>query len=128
MFSKNLEFAIQQLQNQTNNGTAGPLVNNGTAGPLSNNGTAGPLFNNGTINIDSVDVQNAIAWAYQIAAFIYLGGGIAFTFFGAKLVQLLISGLAGLLAAAIPVYFTQTIFGAIGGLIVFGVVAHQMYK
>jgi uncharacterized protein YcfJ len=112
MFSKNLEFAFQQLM-AANTSINPPVI------PV--------VINNGTINIDSADVQNAIAWAYQIAAFIYLGGGIAFTFFGAKLVQLLISGLAGLLAAAIPIYFTQTIYGAIGGLIIFGIVAHQMY-
>ena len=115
MFSKNLEFAIQQLQkiNSTDGSNVPPPTFNGT---------------NVTIpEITSADISAAVIWAQNIAAFIYLGGGIAFTFFGAKLVQLLISGLAGLLFCAIPLYFAQNIFGAIGALIVFGIVAHQVY-
>ncbi len=114
MFGKNLEFAIQQLQAASNT-------------TVVDNTVVVPSYTNGTIDITPEQVSVIVAWAYQIAAFIYLGGGIAFTFFGAKLVQLLISGLAGLLAAALPVYLAQNWFGVIGGLIVFGGVAHQVY-
>jgi hypothetical protein len=114
MFGKNLEFAIQQLQAAANT----PVVDNTNVTPTNTNTTT---------NITTEDIYAAIGWAYQIAAFIYLGGGIAFTFFGAKLVQLLISGLAGLLFAAIPIYLTPTIWGVISGLVVFGLIAHQVY-
>ena len=42
------------------------------------------------------------------AAFVYLGLGLAYTFFGAKFVRAMISLLSGLLAAAVPFIFIGT--------------------
>ena len=42
------------------------------------------------------------------AAFVYLGLGLAYTFFGAKFVRAMISLLSGLLAAAVPFIFIDT--------------------
>lgn len=69
----------------------------------------------------------AFLWAKNIAAFVYLGGGIAFTFFGPKFVELLISGLAGLIFAALPVYFLQNLVGVILAVIIFGGVSYYVF-
>jgi hypothetical protein len=58
-------------------------------------------------------VEAGISFAFQMAAFVYLGLGIAYTFFGALFVQLFISLFTGLVVGAFP-YFLLS--GSTGGL------------
>lgn len=48
------------------------------------------------------------SFAVQFAAFVYLGLGLAYTFFGAKFVALFISLLSGLLVGSIPILINGT--------------------
>lgn len=100
MFSKALELAILTLQAQD------PATNDPAAGTTTdNNSTTG-----GSSIVDQAQQDFAFysSFVVQFAAFVYLGLGLAITFFGAKFVQVFISLLFGLIAGAIPLVIGGT--------------------
>ena len=108
MFSKVLETAILQLQTAAVDG-ANAAADAG-AKPADQSANIDPT--NQTPTDPAADLNNFkdqmayySSFAVQIAAFIYLGLGLAYAFFGAKFVKIFISLLSGLLGAGLPFIF-----------------------
>lgn len=116
MIGKALEMAILQLQ--AANGATGSETNGGTGTPPP---PAAPLTPT-PIPITKEQVEAGLTFALQLAGFIYLGLGIAYTFFGALFVQLFISLFTGLVVGGITFFLFSQSTGALwAGIIVFGV-------
>ena len=126
MISKALEAAILTLQAVADNTTITPdpaSSSNGTSSSghitdgsgASNPNTTNPVLPGGVTTDQIQAISGAIL---TIGAFVYLGLGVAYTFFGAKFVQLFISLLFGLLIGSIPVTIASL---ASGGSISTGV-------
>ena len=105
MFSKVLETAILQLVADGANAAA-------DGGDKPADKSANIESTNQTATIPATDLKNFndqmayySSFAIQIAAFIYLGLGLAYAFFGAKFVKIFISLLSGLLGASLPFIF-----------------------
>ena len=129
MISKALEAAILTLQAVADNTNITPDPTNSNTGSsssdtnapsggnsASNTNTTNPVIPGSVITNEQIQaISGAIL---TIGAFVYLGLGVAYTFFGAKFVQLFISLLFGLLIGSIPVTIA-TVAG--GGTISTGV-------
>lgn len=103
MFSKVLETAILQLQ------TANAPADGGVIAPEQPAiiDPANQTPTNPAADLNNFNDQMAYysSFAVQIAAFIYLGLGLAYAFFGARFVKIFISLLSGLLGAGLPFIF-----------------------
>jgi len=127
MIGKALEMAILQLQAvATETSTNQTVTDNTATNPTANTTLPEEVpptpITPVTPIIPNVDVKTAITFAYQLAAFVYLGLGIAYCFFGALFVQLFISLFTGLVVGAIPYFlFGGSTGGLWAAIIVFGV-------
>lgn len=106
MFSKVLETAILQLQAVAG---ANATTDAGVITPEqpaiidpTNQTPTDPAADQNNFN-DQMAYYSS--FAVQIAAFIYLGLGLAYAFFGARFVKIFISLLSGLLGASLPFIF-----------------------
>lgn len=106
MFSKVLETAILQLQAVAGaNATTDAGANTPEQPAIIDQANQTPT--NPTADLNNFNDQMAYysSFAVQIAAFIYLGLGLAYAFFGARFVKIFISLLSGLLGAGLPFIF-----------------------
>jgi len=120
MFGKALEMAILQLQAVVTDSPANGSTTDGTTTAVGTTTTGGNTTTGGTPL--TPEVQAEISFNIKLAAFIFLGLGIAFTFFGALFMQLFISLFTGLVVGAFPYFlFGQSTGALVASVIVFGV-------